>query len=87
VITSRKKENKLTVHLSYFRHVLLEMGCFNHFNRYDILIVNHTNIFIYLASISPASNLVNVAIDGAREVDGEGVALAVSRRKGRHLKK
>ncbi len=63
------------------------MGCFNHFNGYIDTVVNHTNIFIYLASISPASNLVNVAIDGAREVDGEGVALAVARWKGRHLKK
>jgi len=35
----------------------------------------------------PASDLVNVSVDGAREVDGERVALAVPGRQCRDLQK
>jgi hypothetical protein len=40
----------------------------------------------YLGSVPPSGHLVDVAVGGAREVDGERVAVAVPRRYGRHLR-
>jgi len=40
----------------------------------------------YLGAVLPPGDLVDVSVDGAGEVDGEGVALAVTRRDRRHLK-